>query len=185
MPIFAPMALCRWRSSTRMSYAYAATIDLAPFVPGPAADVWTFDATNYVWETSTVPYHAGPDLAPTRAVTCGASASTPFTFAPASITVIRFAPPGGSLAVVADAGDPPQTTGAPVDAGVSGTVLIDNMSSTGGAEIQLVPQHSGDVAGIGTRTSGEAQGRPTSVRSPRSRRASSWTEARRGSPIPR
>lgn len=70
--------------------AYDATIAVDPFVPGSMADVWTFDATNYTWETSVTPYHADPDTAPIHAVTCGAASSTSFTFAPASITVIRF-----------------------------------------------------------------------------------------------
>ena len=74
--------------------AYTANINLGAFRPGTAADVWTFDASNYVWETATVPYHAEPDSAPTHVLACGASASTPFTFAPASITVIRFVPLG-------------------------------------------------------------------------------------------
>ena len=117
--------------------AYATTIDLPSFVPASTADVWTFDATNYTWETSTVPYHATPDSAPTHTVTCGASASTPFTFPPASVTILRFAPAAGVTEVVPEAGS----------AAVAPPVLIDDMSSTNGAQIQLTPQHAGDTAG--------------------------------------
>ncbi len=120
--------------------AYNATIDISPFSVGKAADVWTFDKTNYVWETSTVPFHAEPDTAPTHRLTCGAGAATSFTFAPASITVIRFVAPGAATASIPDASVPsnPQPTS---------TLLIDDMSNTGGAQIQLMPQHAGDIAG--------------------------------------
>ena len=53
--------------------AYSASINLAPFVPATAADVWTFDAHNYAWETTTAPYHAEPDTGPTHALVCGAA----------------------------------------------------------------------------------------------------------------
>lgn len=120
--------------------AYDATIDVSPFAVGTAADVWTFDKTNYLWETATVPYHAEPDTAPTHTLTCGASRATPFTFAPASITVFRFAAPGAPTAVNSDASVPSNTQ-------PTSTLLIDDMSNTAGAEIQLAPQHAGDVAG--------------------------------------
>ena len=107
--------------------AYSARIDIAPFVPGPAADVWTFDARNYAWQTSAMPFHAEPDTAPTHALTCGASDSTAFTFAPASITVIRFVPPGAPTAVIPDAGSPSNSTDGTV---VHNYVLIDNMEGT-------------------------------------------------------
>jgi hypothetical protein len=120
------------------SNAYSATLDLSPFSVGPAADVWTFDSANYAWETRAVPYHAEPDLAPTHTLTCGASSSTPFTFAPGSITVFRFAPPGAPTAVITDAGAPPP---APTN-----TLLIDDMSNAS-AQIELPPQQPGDIAG--------------------------------------
>lgn len=125
------------------SNSYAATIGLGSFAPSPVADVWTFDATNYTWETAAVPYHADPDLPPTHVRYCGASVSTPFTFAPASITVVRFgnpaaldgsAPSGSSDAASSDDGGPM-------------TVLIDDMSNPDAAQIVLPPSHSGDVAG--------------------------------------
>lgn len=115
--------------------AYSASIGVAPFVVGPAADVWTFDASNYVWNTSAKPYHADPDSAPTHVLTCGAAASTPFTFSPASITVIRFAPPGAPTAFIPDAGSP----SAAADGGAgSAYVLIDDMEDT--------PSPSGPIA---------------------------------------
>ena len=116
------------------STAYRTSIQIAPSQPESTADVWTFDASNYAWETTSLPYHAEPDNAPTHAVYCGASSSTPFTFGPASITVIRF---GAS----ADAGAPPPAR----DAGAS--VLVDDMSDPTGAQIRWTPQHAGDVAG--------------------------------------
>jgi hypothetical protein len=115
--------------------AYCASINVAPFIPGPAADVWSFAAVNYVWETATIPYHAEPDVAPTHSLACGAGSTTPFTFPPASITVIRFAPPGAPTAVIPDAGTSPRD--AP-DASVSHNyVLIDDMEKTTNGPIQL------------------------------------------------
>jgi hypothetical protein len=115
--------------------AYSTSISVAPFVPGTAADVWTFDSRNYIWETATPPYHAEPDTAPTHTLTCGASSSTPFTFAPASITVIRFAPPGAPTAAIPDAGGPLTTT----DSGAGqARLLIDDMEGTiGNGPIEL------------------------------------------------
>ena len=115
--------------------AYSTSISMAPFVPGPAADVWTFDASNYVWETTTIPYHAEPDLAPTHSLACGSGSTTPFTFAPASITVIRFAQPGASTAVIPDAGT---SSGNSSDASVSRNyVPIDDMEGLANGPIEL------------------------------------------------
>jgi hypothetical protein len=128
--------------------AYDATIQIGPFALDATADVWTFDARNYVWETATAPYHAEPDSAPTHTVTCGASASTPITFPPASITVLRFAPQGSLQAPSSDAG-PDANSPTPV-----AVTLIDDMSGTNGAEISLVPQYAGDIAGYWYTTIG-------------------------------
>jgi F5/8 type C domain len=124
--------------------SFDGAIDLAHFAPAPIADVWTFDSSNYVWDTSSVPYHAQPDVGPTHAVYCGASSSIPFTFAPGSITVLRF--------VAADASSPDLPTpdasaesGRSADAGTS--LLIDDMSDPSAARIRLPPQHPGDVSG--------------------------------------
>jgi hypothetical protein len=126
--------------------AYSARIDVAPFVPDPAADVWTFDASHYVWKTLVKPYHAEPDTAPTHTLTCGASPSTPFTFSPASITVIRFAPPGGPTAVIPDAGSPPVAADG---SAVPTYVLIDDMEGTTAPNgpIELDPGVTGLTAG--------------------------------------
>ncbi len=113
--------------------AYQASIEVSP-APGSVADVWTFDASHYAWQTTAVPYHADPDTAPTHDVYCGATASTPFTLGPYSITVIRFDGAGG-------AGSP----GPAEDAGTS--VLIDDMSDPNEAQIRLPPSRPGDVAG--------------------------------------
>jgi hypothetical protein len=114
--------------------AYGATINLGSFAVGSAADVWTFDARNYVWETTAAPYHAEPDTAPTHTLTCGASASTPFTFGPASITVIRFAAPGAGTAVVPDAGT---ASAADTSPATYNYVLIDDMESISSGPILL------------------------------------------------
>jgi hypothetical protein len=128
--------------NTDTSRAYSAAISVAPFVADAAADVWTFDSRNYVWETSTAPYHASPDSPPSHALTCGVSVSvsspTPFTFAPESVTVIRFAPVGGPWAPTTDGGAPDSPTT---------TVLIDDMSAPSGAQIRLAPQRPGDIPG--------------------------------------
>jgi hypothetical protein len=123
--------------------AYGTSIRLGSFVPGSAADVWTFDARNYVWETSAAPYHAEPDLPPTHHLACGAATTTPFTFAPSSVTVIRFAPPGAPTAVLPDAG-----TGNEADGGTSyNYVLIDDMESTTSGPISLSMASTGLTAG--------------------------------------
>jgi len=126
------------------SNAYSTTINLAGFAPGNAADVWTFDASNYLWNTAATPYHAEPDTAPTHALLCGAGAATPFTFGPASITVIRFAAPGQPTAVVPDAG--PATS--PTDTTtVHDLVLVDDMETTESGPILLSMGNTGLTAG--------------------------------------
>jgi alpha-L-arabinofuranosidase len=127
------------------AHAYSARIDLAPFVSGPAADVWTFDARNYVWETAGKPYHAEPDTAPTHALFCGAGASTPFAFAPASLTVIRFAAPGAPTAAVPDAA-PVAVADAGPDTAHS-YVLVDDMEMTDSGPIQLDTSAVGQAPG--------------------------------------
>jgi alpha-L-arabinofuranosidase len=115
------------------SKSYSAAINVAPFAVGTAADVWTFDARNYAWNTTSKPYHAEPDAAPTHTLTCGASASTPYTFAPFSITVIRFTAPGAATAVLPDASptaNPDATTN-------HAYTLIDDMESTDSGPIHL------------------------------------------------
>lgn len=130
------------------SNAYQATIGLGSFAPAQAADVWTFDATNYVWETSSLPYHADPDLPPTHAVYCGASATTPFDFSPGSITVIRFGNAlhaGGSSASGSTAGTS-NTGGASASTDAGTTLLVDDMSNPS-AQIVLPPSQAGDEPG--------------------------------------
>ncbi len=132
------------------SNACPATVRIPAGAAGSVADVWTFDATNYAWQTSTAPYHADPDTAPTHGVYCvppsaadgdAAGVAVPFTFAPASITVLRFASPdGGAL----DGGGVEDASN-PADAGAS-TVLIDDMSGPV-AQIRLPPTVPGAAAG--------------------------------------
>jgi hypothetical protein len=123
------------------SNAASATIAIAPFSVGTAADVWTFDSRNYVWETSATPYHADPDTAPTHTLLSNASASMPFTFGPASITVIRFAAPGAATAGLPDAGTTSDTIT------THNYVLVDDMESTTSSTILLSMGDTGLTAG--------------------------------------
>ena len=69
--------------------SYNAAINLSGFVPNASAGRWTFDSSNYAWETTTSPYHASPDNAPTSGTQAGISTSFARTFLPYSITVFR------------------------------------------------------------------------------------------------
>jgi len=73
------------------SNAYAATLSLAGFSPQPTATGWTFDSSHYAWDTTSVPYHANPDLPPSPVTITGVSSSFPVTFKPYSLTVLQFA----------------------------------------------------------------------------------------------
>ncbi|MGC2163611.1 MAG: hypothetical protein WA634_17015, partial [Silvibacterium sp.] len=70
--------------------SYSTTLNIGPFVPNNTANSWTFNTTNYVWQTTTEPYNANPDTAPTTALLTGVSSSFPVTFSPSSINVIQF-----------------------------------------------------------------------------------------------
>ena len=72
------------------SNSYATTLNIGPFVPGTTANSWTFNTSNYVWQTTTTPYNANPDTPPTAAIISGVSSSFPVTFSPSSINVIQF-----------------------------------------------------------------------------------------------
>jgi hypothetical protein len=74
--------------------AYAAQIDLQSFVPAATATRHTFDATNYSWETATLPFHAEPDLPPTSGTEQSVSASFKHLFPSYSITVLELTPGG-------------------------------------------------------------------------------------------
>jgi hypothetical protein len=68
--------------------AYQTQIDLGQSLAGEA-DLWVFDANNYVWRDDLAPAHADPDQAPTHTV-LAASGLTNLTIPPFSLTVIRF-----------------------------------------------------------------------------------------------
>jgi hypothetical protein len=72
--------------------AYDARIELQGFAPAATASRFTFDATNYAWETTTAPFHAVPDLPPTAGVESGVSTSFQHLFPSYSITVFELAP---------------------------------------------------------------------------------------------
>jgi alpha-L-arabinofuranosidase len=132
----------------RANTAASASINLGSFAVGTAADVWTFDASNYVWETKTKPYHAEPDQAPTHTLTCGATTITPFTFAPFSITVIRFVAPGAATAVIPDAGSVKGSdAGADGGSAAKAHVLIDDMETTTSGPISLDMGSTGAAPG--------------------------------------
>ncbi|MGH7442060.1 MAG: discoidin domain-containing protein, partial [bacterium] len=77
--------------NTDPANAYATTLDFSGFTPLPQAATWTFDASNYAWETSSVPYHADPDLSPTTGTDTGVATGYTHSFPPFSITVLNFA----------------------------------------------------------------------------------------------
>src|SRR5208282_4291096 len=62
----------------------------AGFTANTTANGWTFNASNYVWETTTAPFHASPDTAPTTFTATGSGNAFPVTFLPYSITVLQF-----------------------------------------------------------------------------------------------
>ena len=71
--------------------SYNTWITGLPFKPNPSANGWVFNSSNYQWETSSTPYHAVPDNAPTTVTfNTGASTSFPVTFQPYSINVMQF-----------------------------------------------------------------------------------------------
>ncbi len=70
--------------------SYATTINLNGYVPGTTASLWTFNTTNYVWQTTTTPYNANPDTAPVSTLISGVSSSFPVTLSPYSISVFQF-----------------------------------------------------------------------------------------------
>jgi hypothetical protein len=72
--------------------AYDAQIAVASFAPAPTAARYTFDATNYAWQTSAPPFHAAPDLPPTSGTEQGVSSSFRHLFPPYSITVLVLTP---------------------------------------------------------------------------------------------
>jgi hypothetical protein len=74
------------------STAYDASIALTSFTPATTSTRYSFDAANYTWETTTLPFHAEPDLPPTSGTEQGVSASFRHLFPPYSITVLEFAP---------------------------------------------------------------------------------------------
>jgi hypothetical protein len=72
--------------------AYDASIAMQSFIPAATSTRYSFDAANYTWVTTTLPFHAEPDLPPTSGVEQGVSASFRHLFPPYSITVLEFAP---------------------------------------------------------------------------------------------
>jgi hypothetical protein len=70
--------------------SYSDTINLNGFVPSTADSLWTFNTTNYAWQTTTTPYNANPDTAPVSTLLSGVSSSFTLTLSPYSISVIQF-----------------------------------------------------------------------------------------------
>jgi hypothetical protein len=70
--------------------SYATTINLNGYVPTTTASLWTFNTSNYVWQTTTTPYNANPDTAPVSTLVSGISSSFPIILSPYSISVFQF-----------------------------------------------------------------------------------------------
>jgi hypothetical protein len=73
---------------------YHATIRLQNFIPAARAKEWTFDSSNYAWQTKNRPFNACPDKAPTAVTLLNVAPSFPVTFKPYSISVLQFTPAG-------------------------------------------------------------------------------------------
>ncbi|MCE5300749.1 MAG: discoidin domain-containing protein [Spirochaetia bacterium] len=71
--------------------AYNAQITIAGFKPEGTAKVWTFDSSNYKWNTETKPYHADPSRAPDEN-NMGVGEKFGREFKPYSITVLNMKP---------------------------------------------------------------------------------------------
>jgi alpha-L-arabinofuranosidase len=71
-----------------------AAIRIRGFKPASKGAAWSFDSTNYKWNTDKEPYHADPDLPPTLHLIKKASSEFKYTFTPYSITVLQLEPKG-------------------------------------------------------------------------------------------
>jgi hypothetical protein len=80
------------------SNTITATINVAGFVPNSTAARWTFDGTNYAWNTTSVPYHASPDTAPVAGTESGVGASWAHNCPPYSLTVLQLTDSSAPLA---------------------------------------------------------------------------------------
>jgi alpha-L-arabinofuranosidase len=69
-----------------------ATLKIRGFKPDAKAEAWSFDSTNYKWNTDKEPYHADPDLPPTLHTLKKVSSEFKYTFTPYSITVLQLEP---------------------------------------------------------------------------------------------
>lgn len=72
--------------------SYATTIKVNGYSPATTANLYTFNTSNYVWQTTTTPYNANPDTAPVSTLISGVSNSFVQTLSPSSISVIQFNP---------------------------------------------------------------------------------------------
>jgi hypothetical protein len=80
-----------------LTNTYDTILNVSNFTPASAATGWRFDASNYAFQTTTLPYNASPDTAPTTVTYSNVSGSFPVTFGPSSINVIQLVS-GGSVA---------------------------------------------------------------------------------------
>ncbi len=72
--------------------AFKSSINLKNFKPNPKAKGWSFNKTNYIWETEVLPYHADPDEPPKSFNLHGGTNGFNCDFPAYSITVLQFNP---------------------------------------------------------------------------------------------
>jgi hypothetical protein len=76
--------------------ACEAALDLKGFKPAKTGRCWTYDAKCYKWDTTSLPYHANPNLPPV-VTTLKVKTGFRHSFPPTSITVLQFVSEGREL----------------------------------------------------------------------------------------
>jgi hypothetical protein len=69
---------------------YSTSVSIEGFTSSSNVKTWTFDSNNYAWETSSLPYHATPDLPPTQSTIVISGNTFSYTFPTSSITDFQF-----------------------------------------------------------------------------------------------
>jgi len=76
--------------NTDPANGYACTVSLSGFLPAAQANAWSLSSANYVWETTSTPYHASTNTGPSYLTVTGVSSSFSYTFPAYSLTVLQF-----------------------------------------------------------------------------------------------